>query len=208
MPFPIVTAAVEGTADEVLLRRICEYLDMSLGDVHGKSGKQFVLGRIMGYNYSARHRHWVVIVDLDQDYSCAPEAIASWLPLPAPLMSFRVAVREVEAWVLADNANLALFLGVDPVLVPGSPDLLPDPKETLIELARLSPSIAIRQDMVPNAGAGQKEGPAYTSRIVEFVTRFRNPWDVAAARMNSASLDRCIRALETLKAKPYPNATS
>jgi hypothetical protein len=36
-------------------------------------------------------------------------SIADWLPQPAQLMCFRVAVRELESWLLADAEALAAF---------------------------------------------------------------------------------------------------
>jgi hypothetical protein len=196
-----VTAAVEGMPDEAALRKLCRIVGAELGDVFGRSGKGFILERINGYNNSARYRHWVVLVDLDNDYLCPPPAIQSWLVDPAPLMCFRIAVRELEAWLLADRESIAEFLRVRQDIVPEIPDELPDPKLALINLARRSHSRGIREDMVPDRAAGQSEGPAYTSRLLEFISR---DWRPEIAAEHSLSLNRCIAALRRLVAKPYP----
>ena len=196
-----VSAAVEGLVDEVALRKICQLAGTTLGDVYGRSGKQFVLSRLGGYNSSARYRHWVVLLDLDTDFDCAPDAIRSWLARPADLMCLRVAVREVEAWLLADRDSTAAFLGVRPQLVPVTPDDAHDPKLALIDLARRSRSRAIREDIVPEPGSGRSEGPAYAARMIEFIA---GHWRPAIAAAHSPSLRRCIDAIASLAAKPYP----
>lgn len=50
-------------------------------------------------------------------------------------MCFRIAVREVEAWLLADAEQAAGFLAVPLARIPAEPETLPDPKATLIALA-------------------------------------------------------------------------
>lgn len=84
----------------------------------------------------------ILLTDLDQK-DCAPGLINDWLsrgPKPHELL-FRVAVREVEAWLLADKQNFADFARIPPAKVPESPELLGDPKQTLLNLVtRYSPS--------------------------------------------------------------------
>jgi len=42
-----------------------------------------------------------------------------WLPYPKhPNLLFRVAVKEVEAWLLAHRAAFATFLGISDKLIP------------------------------------------------------------------------------------------
>jgi hypothetical protein len=72
-----------------------------VGSVYGKNGKADLHKKIKGYNNAARHAPWLVLVDLD-DESCAFSLCQSWLPVPARYLCFRVAVRQVEAWLMAD----------------------------------------------------------------------------------------------------------
>src|SRR5580658_9308992 len=123
------SAAVEGVLDEAVLRRILVDLDLGLDRVFGQKGKTFLRERIAGFNHDARFRPWIVVVDLDRDAECAAALVADWLPQPAQLMCFRVAVRELESWLLADAEALAAFLGIRRALIPGGPDLLGDPKQ-------------------------------------------------------------------------------
>jgi len=122
--------------------------------------------------------------------------VASWLPQRPALMSLRVAVREVEAWLLADRTTLARFLQVSRDLVPRDPESLPDPKATLVSIARRSRSRPIREGLPPRPGSGRSVGPLYVAQLSRFVTEH---WDVEASADISQSLDRCLRALATLR---------
>lgn len=199
MPTPLaITAAVEGLADEVLVKRLCSFLGATLAQVHGRQGKQHLLTRLGGYNHSARFRPWLVLLDLDDDAECAPEIITQWLPEPSPLMCLRVAVRELEAWLLADAERIARFLSVSAAMIPADPDGLADPKRAMVELAVRSRRRSIREDMVPALGSGQPVGPAYTSRLIEFIQDAELGWRPEVAAKRSNSLERCIAGITAL----------
>ena len=195
-----VSGAVEGTLDEVVLRKLAEDVGLSVGRVFGRNGKSHLKAIIDGYNRAARFSPWIVLVDLDNDFECAPSLRTEWLSAPAEHMCFRVAVREIESWLLADRGGIAAFLGVPRSRIPRTVDDLDDPKETLINLARGSRRRAIREDMVPRPGSGASVGPAYTSRMSEFVGKQgRGQWQPSSAVEVSPSLSRCIRALAELR---------
>ena len=192
-----ISAAVEGALDEAVVGRLVRHVGATLGTVYGKNGKPFLRDRIAGYNNAARHAPWLVLVDLDADDYCAPPVRAHWLPDPAPRMCFRLAVRSVEAWLMADAEPLAAFIGVARQRVPRAPETLAHPKQSMINLARLSRRRDIRQDFVPRPASRRTEGPAYTSRLIEYATDHWRP-DVAAARADS--LRRAIECLQRLSA--------
>ncbi len=185
----MLSGAVEGTADEAVLQRLVEYAGATLGTVYGKRGKAHLRQRLPGYNAAASLSPWIVLVDLDRDAECAPQLRAAWLPHPASLMCFRVVVRALEAWLFADRERLARFLSLRPADLPVHPDTLDNPKRLLIEAARRSSRRDIREDRVRRAGSGRVVGPAYTSRMIEFVTDTRRGWrpDVAAGYSDSLS---------------------
>ncbi|MEW6220848.1 MAG: hypothetical protein AB1634_15130 [Thermodesulfobacteriota bacterium] len=192
---PIVTAAVEGPTDEAVAGRLITHVGAEMGPVHGKQGKPHLRQHVGGYNNAAHHAPWLVLVDLDREAGCAPPLCDAWLPAPAPGLCFRVAVRAVEAWLLADQEALAAFLGVARKRIPGQPEVLDDPKSTMVNLARTSRRKAIREDMVPRQGSGRSVGPAYPSRLIEFISGHWRP-DVAAKRADSlARTIRCLRRL-------------
>jgi hypothetical protein len=199
----VLTAGVEGIVDEVLLRRLCRSLHVKVGQVYGRGGKSYLLSRIAGYNYSAQFRHWLVLVDLDSDAECVPKVLPQWLPNPSRLMSLRVAVRQLESWLLADPERIASYLSVPVGRIPSYPDTIPDPKRFIVELARTSRRRAIREDIAPMSGSGQSTGPAYTSRMIEFIQDKNMGWRPEEAIRNSNSLDRCRRAILELIKRPY-----
>ena len=191
----VISAAVEGVVDEAVVRKLALMSGAVLGPVHGRQGKAFLRQRISGYNNAARHTPWIVLVDLDRDYDCAPPLCRAWVPEPAPGLCFRIAVREVETWLLADMGSIARFLSVHTSRVPNAPDDLDDPKATMVNLARRSRRRAIREDMVPRSGSGRMIGPAYSSRLIEFV---QNYWQPEVAAEQSDSLRRAIECLHGL----------
>lgn len=192
----IIQAAVEGITDEAVVQRLVEHVGAHVGAVYGKNGKPTLRQKMNGYNNAARHAPWIVVADLDRDHDCAPELVSAWVPQPSELMCFRVAVRAVEAWLLADGDAVATFLGVARTAIPStSPDDLDDPKRTLVDLARQSRRREIREDMVPRPESGRSVGPAYASRLIEFAT---STWRPHVAAERSESLRRAIASLERL----------
>ena len=191
----VVSAAVEGIVDEAVVRTVIAHTGAVAGDVYGKQGKEYLRQKIAGYNNAARRSPWIVLVDLDREQECPPPLLNAWLAQPAPNLCFRVAVREVEAWLMADVERLAAFLRVARNTIPANPEGLDDPKTAMVNLARSSKRMAIREDMTPRPGSGRQVGPAYSSRLIEFVSSFWRP-DVAA--MRSDSLRRAIDCLRRL----------
>jgi hypothetical protein len=189
----IVSAAVEGIVDRTVLRRLLQDAGAALGPIYVANGKARLRTHLKGYNHAAVHTPWIVLVDLDLDAGCAPALRTVWLPSPNRLMSFRVAVRAVEAWLLADRRNMADFLGVPVAKVPSSPEALEHPKRAIIDLARRSRSRDLREDLLPRPTSGRSEGPAYASRMMEFA---QSHWRPSAAEALSDSLRRCRQAIE------------
>lgn len=180
----VIQAAVEGVTDEAVLHRLVTHLGMTVENVYGKNGKSRLRRNIQGYNNAAHHCPWIVLVDLDHEADCAPSLRHAWLPDPAPQMCFRIAVRAVEAWLLADREKLASFLAIRQSWIPSNPEELADPKRTMVDLAQKSRRRAIQKDMTPRPGSGRVVGPAYTSRLIEFASQYWRP-EVAAAHCDS-----------------------
>ncbi|MFQ5744895.1 MAG: hypothetical protein ACE5HV_15095 [Acidobacteriota bacterium] len=191
----IISSAVEGIVDEAVVRRLIAHAGGQPGPVYGKNGKQALRQRINGYNNAPRHSPWVVLVDLDGDADCAPPFRADWLPQPAPRLCFRIAVREIEAWLLADAETLAPFLGTARTRVPPRPEDVEHAKATMVNLARRSRRRAVREDMVPREGSGRSVGPAYASRLIEYI---ESRWRPEVAAECAESLRRAIDCLKRL----------
>ncbi len=194
-----VDIVVEGLTDEVVVRCLLSHVGLPYGRTLGKTGKPSILNALHKYNEAARYSPWVVVVDLDEEPECAPVLVQRYLPRPSAGMRFRVAVHAVEAWLLADTDTLAEFLAVSRNKFPSQPEAEPDPKAALVALARQSRRRDIRDDMVPRPGSGAKVGPAYTARLIEYVTQSSCQWRPDVAAQRSDSLRRCLAALRTLK---------
>jgi hypothetical protein len=194
----VISSAVEGVVDEAVVKRLIVEAGGEIGPIYGKRGKSLLRQRVNGYNNAARHHPWIVIVDLNREADCAPPLKEIWLPNPGPFMCFRIAVREIEAWLLADRERFASFFRVRLSDVAAEPELLDDPKEAVIELSRRSRSRDIRLDMVPRPGSGRKIGPAYVSRLIEFVSDPRRGWRPERAARSSDSLNRSLARIREL----------
>lgn len=137
----------------------------------------------------------LLITDLDTA-QCAPTLRNSWLAGMdiAETFVFRVAVREIEAWVMADVAAFAAFLKVSPAKIRSDVEAIHDPKAELIRLGRSAPR-EIRAELVPSAGVRAMVGLGYNAILANFV---RNSWSPARASENSNSLSRARSRLEEL----------
>jgi len=191
-----VTLAGEGYVDVLVLERLADELALPHGTQYDCGGKPALRRRLPGFNAAAARSPWVVLADLDQE-PCAAEHVHELLPQPERFMVLRLAVRAVEAWLMADAEALAVWLRVTPARVPGAPDQLVHTKQALVDIARSSGSSALRQDMVPRAGSGRAVGPAYSSRIAQFVT---DHWDPQRAAGSSDSLRRAMARIRALAA--------
>lgn len=136
----------------------------------------------------------IVLTDLDQ-YPCPPALIQDWDAggLSSRLM-FRIAVREVEAWLLADRQGIADFLRVALNKIPHTPESEMNPKRTLLNLARKSRSRRLAQELVPEIGSAATIGPLYNARLSEFVSE---SWNIEQACELAPSLARTVSRLST-----------
>ena len=91
---------VEGYPDEMAIRRLAKYTGIKLEKCYRMGSKQSIMKNISSFNERARFCPMIVLVDLNSNYNCAPELKMKWLPKPSQYICFRVAVREIEAWLL------------------------------------------------------------------------------------------------------------
>jgi len=189
-----INLAVEDALSEAVLRKILQ-ARYNVGDCYKRGGFGYLKKNIRGFNNASKGMPHIVLTDLDMG-ACAPTLIEEWLQVPIHHnLLFRVAVREVESWVLADRDRFAEFLGIRKTLVPENVDAIDDPKKCLIDLARKSKR-NLREDIVPTKGSTAKQGPDYNGRLISFVEKFWNPYE---AMHNSPSLDRTIRAVKNFQ---------
>jgi len=161
-----------------------------------KHGRGNVQRELAAYSKLSQIMPVLVGVDLDGD-ECAPSLLANWLAnAPLPGLLVRVAVREVESWVLADRRRTSAFLGAVPDDITKSPDDLGDPKRALLDLARARASAELKRDLIPrNFAQYPRIGPAYNLQMCKFV---EDRWRPHVAQRRSDSLARAIRAMASI----------
>ena len=196
---PINLAYEDDLSQEVLLRLLQSPSLLSsekrfcVGKKLSGRGYGYLKRNIFGFNDASKGMPYLILTDLDTR-ECAPLMIREWLPVARNHnLIFRIAVREVESWLLADRFGFAKFLGIARDKLPKNPDDLSDPKAHLINLARISRKRDLREDILPRIRSTAKQGPAYNERLVSFV---REAWNPSKARQLSSSLERTLKALE------------
>ena len=183
--------ALSAAVVDRILAASCQKYSVGFRYISGGFG--WIKKRMAGFNNAAKGMPYFVLTDLDTS-KCAPLLIEQWLSAPRhPNLLFRVAVREVEAWVLGCRESFAAFLGVADNRIPIDVDQIPDAKEFLVNLARRSRKRDVRQDIVPQEGSTAKVGPNYNGRLISFV---EGQWDPDVAKDRSLSLKRAMEALD------------
>lgn len=193
---PFITAAVEGYPDEAVVQRLCEITNLQIATIHIKRGKGNLDKKLNGYNNAAKLSPWLVLRDLDDDADCAPELCTRLLPDALHGMHLRIAVREVEAWLMGDASSCAQYFSIPKIKFPSRPETVEKPKEDLIRIIKRYGNKDIIDEMVPLPGSIAKEGPAYASRVADFA---RNHWSPLAAAQVCDSLQRCLSRLKSIK---------
>lgn len=162
-----------------------------VGYSYSGNGFGYIKSHISGFNKASKATPFFVLTDLDK-YECPLELINDWFDRPQnPNLIFRIAVREVESWLLADREGFSAFTGISLTLIPRNPDSETDPKTTLINLVSRSRRRKIKEDIIP-INPNATIGPNYNERLMEYVTDY---WDLNRAMENSNSLTRAYSKL-------------
>lgn len=208
-PIPIYLA-VEDELSKVLLSVLLKQIsgDFIVVMIFERGGFGYLRKNIEKFNEAAKACPWIVLTDLDTE-ECAPLLIQKWLSHAPkhPHLLFRVAVREVESWLLAHREAFAkvasIRLDTAEKLIQTPTDQIPNPKEFLIQIVeRYSRSRDFRADIVPRRGSSAKVGPNYNGRLSEFVL---GSWHVGKAMERSDSLRRTVLALRNFATTYAPH---
>src|SRR5262249_8487625 len=171
---------------------------IEITQVFDMGGKAALDKALKGLNSAAKGSPWFVLRDLNHDAKCAPIYLSALRLKVSKWMVFRLAVRELEAWLLADREGFADFLGVSPSVFPDRPDEEDDPTQTLVNLARKSKKGAIVRAFVPRKGDVVSVGPGYEASIIEFG---KLHWNLQRANKLSPSLRGARKALRDLASR-------
>lgn len=192
-----INLVVEDELSETVMRKILSESTghYTIGRTYGKGGYGYIKQKIEGFNKAATGIPFAVIVDLEDE--CPPVQIQRWLHNPINTnLIFRIAVNEIESWLLADRLNFASFLNIKRDAIPVNTDLIPKPKQFLISLVRTSGYRYLRESIVPREGSTARVGPDYNGELSRFV---ESKWNIEAAKENSESLRRAVNAIDTFK---------
>lgn len=190
--------AVEDRLSEAVSIKLLASLHIEISQVLGLKGQDYLRQKAPSLNLTAKGFPVFLLTDQDVPEQCPPRLLHSWVPGQRnPDFFFRVAVMEVESWVLADRSGVAALLSIPLYRIPQKTDEILHPKEFLVSLARLSRKTRIREEIVPLSGATSKVGPGYNLRLGEFV---RTDWNLQRASVVSASLRRTVDRLRDFAA--------
>lgn len=188
--------AVEDELSEVIAHRLLKSARRyDYRAAMGRTGFGYLKSRIHEFNRAAKGCPFLVLTDLDRD-ECPPALLANWLgraPREHNLL-LCVAVREVEAWLLADSPALCRFFGLRRDPTPRDVEEIPDPKRYLIGIAARARKRDVRNDIVPRPGSTARQGRNYNARMAEFVLEY---WEPKRAMQRARSLTRMIQLLDS-----------
>ncbi|MDZ7856187.1 hypothetical protein [Sphaerotilus sp.] len=192
-----IAIATEDELSEAVARRLVAEVQPALevSQTLRRNGFGYLRSRMSNWCELARFQPILLLTDLDR-VACPVELLRQWrgtLVLPDDLL-LRIAVREVEAWLLADQPAMRVLLG-ERGRLPVEPDALPDPKATLLQLAARHASRDVRADLVQQSGAMASQGIGYNARLVQWV---QDHWEPARAADSSPSLRRARIRLQDL----------
>ena len=188
-----IILAVEDKLSEAVSTKILEGSGINISQRLGLRGKGYLQSKALSLNQTSRGFPVFMLIDQDAPSQCPPQLIQTWIKGPRNAKFFlRVAVMEVESWVMADRRGFADFLSIPLNRIPEDTDAILQPKEFLVSLARLSRKTRLRQEIIPLPGATSQVGPGYNSRLGEFV---HSHWSVNRAASVSVSLQRTLAQL-------------
>lgn len=160
-----------------------------------KSGYGYIKKNLIAFNEASESEPFIVLIDADNRL-CPPKTIAAWLnnKQQHKNLTVRIAIREVESWLLADKTGIGEFLSADVSNVPEDTDTIDDPKKHIANLALSSSRKEIREDVSPVINGGEV-GPFYTAAMSNFA---KTLWNIKDATKRSNSLQRAVKAFNQL----------
>lgn len=159
-----------------------------------KGGFGYIKGKMKSWCSLSKLHPVFIITDLDRG-SCPSALINDWLNgcSPTDNLIFRVAVKEIESWLLADTLAIKALVGPNAKL-PQNIDELSDPKLYLLQLAKKA-SRQVRNDLVQTEGSVSSQGLGYNKRLAKMVNEH---WCPHRASTKSDSLARAINRLNLI----------
>ncbi len=186
--------AVEDALSEAVVMKLLDGKVSHPTRIIGKKGNGYLKSNLRKFCETARNVGKVLIVtDLD-DKPCAPSLVADWFRdiTKPPRLLFRVAVRETEAWIMADRTAFADFLGISEDKIQRNIEDILDPKRYLLQLAENS-ARDLKNELIAQKNTVAVQGLGYNKRLTDFVS---NHWCPTRASESSPSLQKAIIRIE------------
>ena len=192
-----VILAVEDELSEAISMKILGQFDINVRHTILGKGNVSLRQRAPEFNRVAKSVNIFLLTDLDSLKDCPPGLINAWIKGPKnPGFLIRVAVMEVESWVMTDRIGFSDFLSIPLHRFPTLTDEILNPKEFLVSLARRSQRKSIREALVPLHTTNLNVGVEYNILLSEFV---HDNWNLQNAAAVSASLKRTLDRLTYIK---------
>ena len=193
----IVYIAYEDDLSLAVIQRCISQIDRKLviGHKFWNYGSGYLRKNIVAFNELSKGMPLLLQTDLDT-YECPPSLIQNWINVSInPHFIFCVAVREIEAWVLADRVAFSKWLNISISHLSLEPESIADPKQYLINLVKRSRKNSLKRDIVPEKSSTAQIGKNYNGQLLNFVSQH---WDMHRAATHSKSLKRMIQKLEQI----------
>ena len=190
-----VILVVEDRLTDAVSTKILRHFDIEIVRRIIYEGNSYLQRKAPSYNQAAHQECGVfMLTDLDSPNICPSTLIRSWVKGRLNRRFFlRIAVMEIESWIMADRQAVSEFLGIPTNRIPQNTDKINSPKEFLVSLARKSKNTRLREVLVPGQNdKTAKIGREYNSRLSQFV---QEHWDLERAATASPSLKRTLDRL-------------
>jgi hypothetical protein len=191
-----IVLAVEDSLSESIGRQIARSAGWDVtGQPKINNGKSQLEKNFEKYCQRARREAVLLIVDMDRSsvrHPCPSVLIDEWAKghgIP-PKMFFRVAVHEIESWLMADHEAMQILIGHN-VKLPPNPDALVDPKMVLLNMLK-QVKRHLRDGVVRVHGSNVSQGVAYNAVLGKLVDEH---WSPERAAQKSESLSRAFSRL-------------
>jgi hypothetical protein len=191
----LIAVATEDELSEQVATRLITDAGLKVSMTLRRNGNGYLRGSLSKFASMAVHAPLLLITDLDNQRSPA-HLWTLWgnnLKKPPGLL-FHVAVREIEAWLLADHEGMKKLLGAKIGKLPNNPEELIDPKASLLSLASKAPR-SIRNDLVGERNSMAAQGLGYNAVLGTFARTLWRPEDAAERSPSLATLRSDLAAL-------------
>jgi hypothetical protein len=193
-----ICLATEDELSEKIGIRLLQDADLIAEVKLGRRGNGYLKSKANTFSMMSRNKPVLLITDLD-NHHCPIDIQEIWLGRRNTEQNFlfRVAVREIESWVLSDIEAIGRRLKSPISKIPQNTDLITHPKQFLLKMANRLPR-KDRDEVVRLDGTNLRQGIGYNSFFSDFV---ENEWSLDRAAQYSPSLSRTRARVMQLAAR-------